>query len=69
MLVLNMPSHCVLKAAAMKKKDTHKMAVETKPFKKKHKTEHRMAAVPNIYGKHHRDSFKVHEVKISPTHA
>ena len=46
------------------------MAVETKPLKKKKKkTEHRTAAVPEIYGERRRDSFKAHEVKISPTHA
>jgi hypothetical protein len=67
MLVLNMPSHFLSQAAAMKKEDTRKMAVEsTQPLKK---NEHRTAAVPKIYGKHRRDSFKAHEVKTSPTHA
>jgi hypothetical protein len=33
-LVLNMPSHFLSQAAAMKKKDTCKMAVGTKPLKK-----------------------------------
>jgi hypothetical protein len=35
MLVLNMHSHFLSQVAATKKKDTLKMAVETKPFKKK----------------------------------
>jgi hypothetical protein len=39
MLVLNMPSHFLSQAAAMKKEDTRKMAVEsTQPLKKKTNT-------------------------------